>query len=92
MDKKVCTNICGVRAINVNLKGGNPINFNILVTCERPLGYDLLIGMKTIKEMGGGQITPSVEVESCHSESLLCVAITIDKPDFNAKFDQVAKV
>lgn len=32
---------------------GNPVKFDILVTHERLLGHDLLIGMNTIKEMGG---------------------------------------
>lgn len=52
------TNVCGVGVVNMGRNGGNPVKVDILVTRERLLGYDLLTGMNTIKEMGGVQITP----------------------------------
>ena len=47
----------GVIVINVSLNCGNLVKVDILVTYEKPLQCDLLIGMDTIKEIGGVQIT-----------------------------------
>lgn len=41
------------RVIYVSLNGGNPVKVDVLVTCERLLGYDLLIWMNTIRDGDG---------------------------------------
>lgn len=63
------TNACRVKVINMNLDDGNSIKADILVTHKRLVGYDLLIGMNMIKEMGVVQITPlgAAEFQVNHS-------------------------
>lgn len=65
---------------------------DILVTHKRPLGYDLLIGMDTIKEMGVVQIAPLNIVEFHHSKPLLHAVITIAEQAFSTKFDHAVNV
>ena len=39
---------CGVGAVSIVTNGGNHAKVNVLVPHEKPLGYDLLIGIDTI--------------------------------------------
>ena len=53
---------------------------------DKPLGYDLLIGIGTICKLGGVVIRPVREVQ-LRRKRKLCAAIMIEGPDFCAVFD-----
>lgn len=98
VDKRACTcnndretrACCGISVVAFWLQGGCPVKINILVAWEKLLGFNLLIGMNAIKELGGVGITPSGAVEFDRKPSL-CAALTIEEPDFSVKFNQEKK-
>ena len=44
---------CEVGAVSIVMEGNNSNKVNILVVCEKPLGYDLLIRIDMIQALGG---------------------------------------
>ncbi|CAE1309081.1 unnamed protein product [Acanthosepion pharaonis] len=52
---------CGVGTVSVLADGGN--HAKVLVARQRPLGYDLLLGIDAIRALGGMIITPAGNVE-----------------------------
>ena len=61
------------------------VNIEALVVDKQLLGFDLLLGIDAIKELGGVYLTESGEVRF---EGLnRCAAISIDEPDFSMTYD-----
>ena len=57
-----------------------------LVVCDKPLGYDLLIGIDALRELGDVVIRPTGKVLLGRKREL-CAAIMIEKQDFWAVLD-----
>ena len=53
---------------------------------ERPLGYDLLIGIDVIRALGGITITPTRDVKLGWRKEA-CVVLCVDELDFNASLN-----
>ena len=73
-----------------DFKGGDCAKVNTLVVCDKPLGYDLLIGIDAIYELGDIVIKPTREVQLSKKHKL-CAGIMIEKQDFCAVFDHGKK-
>ena len=59
---------------------------NVLVAHERALGYNLLIGIDTIRVLGGVTIIPAGDVKLGGGKEA-CAALCVDEPDFDASFN-----
>ena len=60
-----------------------------LVVGRDLLVFDLLIGLDTIKQLGGVTVTSAGEVTFPQCDRPNCAAITIIEPDFNAEYDKI---
>ena len=70
-----------VGVVSICTEEGNSAEFNVLVVHEKPIEYDLLIGIDAIQALGSIEITPTKEVQlgrKCES----CAAIMIEEPNF----------
>ena len=81
---------CGVSVISVLTESGNYAKVDALVVRNKPLGYDLLIGIDDICALGGVEILPTGEVRFWRKRES-CASITIEEQDFCAAFDQEKK-
>ncbi|CAE1167129.1 ATPeF0C [Acanthosepion pharaonis] len=50
---------CGVGTVSILTDGENHAKVDVLVASQRPLGYDLLLGINVIRALGGMIITPA---------------------------------
>ena len=82
----------GVGRVQLDVGSGCPIDVEVLVTDGKLLGFDLLLGFDIIKKLGGVYMTRDGMVSSSQFDRPVCVAITFDKPDFHAEFDQNKKI
>lgn len=64
---------------------------NILVARERPLSYNLLIGIDAIRALGGVTITPARDVKLGGGKQA-CAALCVKEPDFKAAFDHTKRM
>ena len=55
------------------------------------LGFDLLLGMDAIKQLGGVTVTGTGEVTFPQCDRPNCAAITITESDFNAEYDKITQ-
>ena len=76
---------CDVGHIQLNVGSECPINVEVLVSDGK---FDLLLGFDIIKKLGGVYMTRDGTVSFPQLDRPACVAITINKPDFHAEFDQ----
>ena len=83
---------CGVGYVQLDIGSGCPIDVEVLVADGKLLGFDLLLGFDIIKKLGGVYMTRDGTVSFPQLDRPVCVAITIDKPDFHAEFDQNKKI
>ena len=85
------TKCLGIGTVKVRTDTGNSADIEAQVVLERPLDFDLLLGYKVIKALGGVLITRSGTVKFCE-EAPVCAALKIDGPDFSVEFDRRKKV
>ena len=81
-----------VRLVQLDVNNRHPINIEILVVDEKLLGFDLLLGFDIIKKLGGICVTSDGTVSFPQFDQPLCAAITINKPDFHAEYDQNSRI
>ena len=82
-------NCQGYGRIKVEVGQVLAVNIEALVVDKQLLGFDLLLGIDTIKELGGVYLTESGEA---HFGGLnRCAGISIDEPDFSVKYDRSNK-
>ena len=77
---------CWIGTMSILTNGGGHAEVNILVECERPLGYNLLIGIDGIQALGGVMITPAGDMKLGEGKEA-CAANCIGELDFDASFD-----
>ena len=75
----------GIGCVQLDIGSGCPIDVEVLVADGKLLGFDLLLGFDIIKKLRGVYMTRDGTVSFPQLDRLVCLAITIDKPDFHAE-------
>ena len=83
---------CGESVVQIGIGDGPSVAVLALVVDGDLLGYDLLLGLSAIRQLGGMAMFDTGEVRFPQRERLMCVAITLDEPDFRAEYDEVKRV
>ena len=83
---------CGIGHVQLDVGSGCPIDVEVLVADRKLLGFNLLLGFDIIKQLGGVYMTREGTVSFPQLDRPVCTAITINKPDFHAEFDQNKKI
>ena len=81
----------GVGKVAVETASGQAAVVDVLVVNEKPLGVEMVIGVSGISALGGVLIGSQREVRFCGAVSRLCGQPTVEAPDFEARFDPVAR-
>ena len=71
--------------------GGGHIGVNVLVAHEKPLSYNLQIGIDAIQALGGVTITLARDGKLGEGKEA-CLALCIDELDFDASFDHNERI
>ena len=76
----------------IKVEAGQVLTVNIvaLIVDKQLLGFDLLLGIDVIKDLGGVYLTESVKVRFGGLNR--CAAISIDEPDFSMTYDCVMEM
>ena len=82
---------CGDGMVNVSTEESGSAKISVLVVRGRPLGFDLLFGIDTIKTLGIIAVGPSGQIQIGNGRVAKCAAITINEPDFTATFDHQSR-
>ena len=75
--------------IKVDIGQVPAVDIEALVVDEQLLGFDLLLGIDAIKELGGVYLTESGKARFGGLNR--CAAISIDEPDFSVTYDRSNK-
>ena len=67
---------------------GPPVAVQALVVDGELLGYDLLLGMYSITQLGGITVNETGNIRFSRCEKRVCAAITLDEADFHAEYDR----
>ena len=78
---------CNDGMVTVSTEEGSSAKISVLVVRGKPLGFDLLLGIDTIKALGGMVDGPTGLVQLGNKEIVKCAAISINEPDFTATFN-----
>ena len=79
---------CGESVVQIGTGNGPSVAVQALVVDGDLLGYDLLLGLSAIRQLGGMAMSDTGEVRFPQRERLMCAAITFDEPDFHAEYDE----
>ena len=82
-------NCWGYGKIKVEVSRVSVVDIEAFVVDKQLLGFDLLLGIDAIKELGGVYLTESGE--ACFGGLNRCAAISIDEPDFSVTYDRCNK-
>ena len=82
---------CGIGVVHVNIGAKPAFTLEVLVVGGGLLGFDLLLGLDAIKQLGGVTVTGSSEVTLPQCDRPNYAAITITEPDFNAEYDKITQ-
>ena len=83
---------CGESVVQIGIGNGPSVAVRALVVDGDLLGYDLLLGLNVIRQLGGIAMSDTSEVRFPQHERLMCAAITHDKPDFHTEYDEAKRV
>ena len=81
----------GVGSITLKVTNRNLLKTDVLVVNSKPLGFDLLLGMDVIKELGGVHIDKRGRVHFSEVALTLGATIKLEEPDFYAEFNRCTK-
>ena len=79
---------CGESVVQIGIGNGPSVAVRALAL----FGYDLLLGLNAIRQLGGMTMSATGEVKFPQRERLMCAAITLDEPDFHAEYDEAKRV
>ena len=79
---------CGESVVQIGISNGPSVAVRALVVDGDLLGYDLLLGLNAIRQLGGMAMSDTDKVRFLQHERLMCAAITLDEPDFHAEYDK----
>ena len=82
---------CRIGTVSVLTNGGSHAVVNVLVSRERPHGYNLLIGIDAIRTLGGITFTPPRDMKLGGGKEA-CAALCVDELDFNASLDHNERI
>ena len=82
---------CRIRSVHVSIGTKHAFTIEALVMSRYLLGFDLLLGLDAVKQVGGVTVTGAGEVTFPQCDRPNCAAITITEPDFNAEFDEITQ-
>ena len=77
----------GIGTVQLGVSNRNPLDIKVLVVDGALLGFDLLLGLDVIKQLGGVIVTSTGDVNFPQSSEPFCAAIRISEPDFCAEYD-----
>ena len=83
---------CGESVVQIGIGNGPSVAVQALVVDGDLLGYDLLLGLNVIRQLGGMAMSDTDDVRIPLHERLMCAAITLDEPDFHAEYDEAKRV
>ena len=69
---------CAIGTVSILTNGGGHAIVNVLVAREKLLSYDLLIGIDTVRALGGITITPARDVK-LGGEKEACAALCVNE-------------
>ena len=75
---------CSDGMVTGSMEEGSSAKISVLVVCVKPLGFDLLLGIDTIKALGGRVVGPTGSVQLGNKEIVKYATISINEPDFPA--------
>ena len=78
---------CGESVVQIGIGNGPSVAVQALVVDWDLLGYDLLLGLNAIRQLGGMAMSDTSKVRFPHRERLMCAAITLDEPAFHTKYE-----
>ena len=79
---------CGERVVQIGIGSGPPVAAQTLFVDRELLECDLLLGLDAITQLGGMAMSGTGEVRFPPHGTPISAAITLDKPDFHAKYDE----
>ena len=77
----------GDRMVTVSTEEGSSAKISMLVVGGKLLGFDLLLGVDSIKALGGMVVRPTGPVQFGNKEIVKCAAISINESDFTTTFN-----
>ena len=83
---------CGESVVQIGIGNGPSVAVQALVVDEALFGYDLLLRLNAIRQLGGMTMSATGEVKFPQCERLMCAAITLNKPDFHAEYNEAKRV
>ena len=78
----------GESIVHISVSDGPPVAVQALVMDGELLGYDLLLGMDSITQLGGITVNSTGNIRFSRREKHVCAAITLDEPDFHTEYDR----
>ena len=79
---------CGVSVVQISIGNESPVAVQTLAVDRELLGYDLLLGLDVITQLSGMAMTGTGKVKFLRYRILICVAITLNEPDFHVEYDK----
>ena len=79
---------CGESMVQIGIGNRPPVAVPTLVVDRELLGYDLLLGLDVITQLGGIAMFGTRKVKFPQHGTLICAAITLDEPNFHAEYDE----
>ena len=76
---------CGIGSVDVEASSGQRAALQTVVVNRRPLGVDMVLGVRGISALGGVTVLSPTEVRFCGAVSR--VPLSVDAPDFSVCFD-----
>ena len=83
---------CGESVVRIGIGNEPPVAVRTLVVDKELLGYDLLLGLDVIRQLGGMAMSGICKVKFPQHETLICAAITLDGPDFHTEYDEGKRI
>ena len=71
---------CVESVVQIGIGNGPSVAVRALVVDEALFGYDLLLRLNAIRQLGGMTMSATGEVKFPQRERLMCAAITLDEP------------
>ena len=79
---------CEESVVRIGMSNVLPVAVRTLIVDRELLGYDLLLGLDAITQLGGMAMYGTNEVKFPQHGTPFCAAITLDEPDFYAEYDK----
>ena len=79
---------CGESVVQIGISNGPSVAVRALVVDGDLLGYDLLLGLNAIRQLGGIAMSDTGEVRFPQHKRLMCAAITLDERDFHTEYGE----